>query len=49
MDLYVGITMDVKKINYYLQNLEAGIAMDVKNQQLFTRLICKFCIFEMAL
>jgi hypothetical protein len=30
MDLYVNITMDVKKINYYLQNLYAGIAMDVK-------------------
>jgi hypothetical protein len=30
MDLYVGIAMNVKKINYYLQYLYAGIAMDVK-------------------
>jgi hypothetical protein len=30
MDLYVGITMDVKKTNNYLQELYAGIAMDVK-------------------
>ncbi len=27
--------MDVKKANNYLQNLYAGIAMDVKNRQLF--------------
>jgi len=36
-DLYAGITTNVKKINYYLQDLEVGIAMDIKNQQLFTR------------
>jgi len=48
-DLYAGITTNVKKINYYLQDLEVGIAMDIKNRQLFTRPICKYCIFEMAL
>jgi hypothetical protein len=48
-NLYVGIAMDVKKINYYLQDLEVGITMDVKNQQLFMGPICKYYIFEMAL
>jgi hypothetical protein len=27
----INIAMDVKKINYHLQNLKMGIAMDVKN------------------
>ncbi len=45
----MGIAMDVKKITYYLQDLEVGITMDVKNQKLFTKPICKYCIFEMAL
>jgi hypothetical protein len=49
MDLYVGISMDVLKISYYLQDIYASIAMDVKNQQLFTRPICEYCIFKMAL
>jgi hypothetical protein len=31
MDLYAGIAMDVKKINYYLQYLKMNIVMDVKN------------------
>jgi hypothetical protein len=26
----INIAMDVKKINYYLQNLEVGITMDIK-------------------
>jgi hypothetical protein len=30
MDLYVSIATDVKKINYYLQGLEASIVMNVK-------------------
>jgi hypothetical protein len=34
-NLYEGITMNVKKINYYLQDLYANIIMVVKNQQLF--------------
>jgi len=46
--LYAGIVMDVKKISYYLLYLEANIAMDVENQQLFTKPICKYYIFEMA-
>jgi hypothetical protein len=38
--------MDVKKINYYLQDLYEGNVMDVKNQQLFMRPICGYYIFE---
>jgi len=34
INLYVGITMNVKKISCYLQDLEAGIVMDVKNNYL---------------
>ncbi len=30
-------------MNNYLQDLYASIAMDVKNEQLFTRLICRHC------
>jgi len=40
---------ECKKINNYLQKLYVGIVMDVKNQQLFTRPICEYCIFEMTL
>jgi hypothetical protein len=41
--------MDVKKIHYYLQDLYASIVMEIKNEQLFTKPICKYYIFEMAL
>jgi hypothetical protein len=42
--------MDVKKTKNYLQDLYVGITMDVKkNQQLFTRPICEYYIFKMAL
>ncbi len=34
--------MDVKT-NNYLRDLYAGITMDAKNQELFMRLICKYC------
>ncbi len=30
MDLYANITMDIKKINNYLQKLHVNIRMDVK-------------------
>jgi len=30
MHLYASIVIDVRKINYYLQDLYVGIAMDVK-------------------
>ncbi len=46
----MGIAIDVKKINNYLHDLYAGIAMDVKkNEQLFKKPICGYNIFEMAL
>jgi hypothetical protein len=35
--------MDVKKISDYLRDVDAGIVMDVKNQQLFMRPICEYC------
>jgi hypothetical protein len=41
--------MDVKKISNYLQELYAGIVMDVKKPTLFTKPIYGYCIFEMAL
>jgi len=42
--------MDVKKPNNYWWELYASIAMDVKkNQQLFMKPICGYCIFEMTL
>ncbi len=47
-NLYADIAMDVKT-NNYLWDLYADITMDVKNQQLFTRLMCGYYIFEMAL
>jgi hypothetical protein len=49
MDLYVSIVKGVKKINYCLQDLYGGNAMNVKNQQLFMRPICQYRIFEMTL
>jgi hypothetical protein len=40
---YMQVLQKMLKINNYLQNLYAGIAMDVKKtQQLFTKPICKY-------
>jgi hypothetical protein len=46
--LICGYCNGCLKNHYYLQDLEACITMDVKNQQLFIKPICKYYIFEMA-
>jgi hypothetical protein len=48
METYMRVLQKMFKINNYLQDFEIGITMDVKNQQLFMRPICKYYIFEMA-
>jgi hypothetical protein len=49
METYMRALQKMLKINNYLRDLYVVIAMDVKNQQLFTRPICGYYIFKMAL
>jgi len=40
--------MLILRLDYYVI-CPVNIVMDVKNQQLFTKPLCEYCIFEMAL